>query len=579
VSLTEHEDDVEDTVLCLIREFLARKGFERTLEMLRGEMKTAPKLTNRATVAKELGLSKLVKKAKRSGRSKLTLLEMVAMQLRSKATKKGIMPSSDHKLSNIASRNKVQTHGLGHHAPVKKDSVMASVYGSIDDVRAQSSPRVSSPSGHAQPYLPTNRARSSRKTYTSTSIHDAADSQSHQHSQQHESNDPTADLIIEDVDDLDIDYDDDDFGVDLGPAHSHSPSMATTGHMFGQPSHHTTPQRVISSLGGKPISTAEMKALNTVVFGADRPGKFPPSWRQQGFEFEEDPVLSYGFRQHEGGSCGVLAVVQAQVAQYWIVEKHIPLDTKFEEHDQNEATAYALSQILWRCGQEQSAQLVLPSGSSYQSILFRNKDQLHSTIQQNIRAFTSPKSQGVILATYSMVLSRGCDNVISDMDSSEGTMIGAHGYCTQELVNLGLAGRAVSNVFDGERNLDDVTKMKGIDEQCDIGFLTLFEHYGYVQVGKNYKFPKYPVWVVCSESHYTVLMGDEAAKDGTTFDLMYHDQLVGMQEPIWLTVSMDPSAHEALDPDTDELVPPINHCIRTKWTGARVDWNGTEPFL
>lgn len=32
------------------------------------------------------------------------------------------------------------------------------------------------------------------------------------------------------------------------------------------------------------------------------------------------------------------------------------------------------------------------------------------------------------------------------------------------------------------------------------------------------------------------------------------------------------------DEETD-LIPPIDLCIRTKWKGARVDWNGTDPLL
>ena len=40
------------------------------------------------------------------------------------------------------------------------------------------------------------------------------------------------------------------------------------------------------------------------------------------------------------------------------------------------------------------------------------------------------------------------------MDEAKGTLIGCHGYCTQEMVNLLLTGRAVSNVFDGDVELD-----------------------------------------------------------------------------------------------------------------------------
>ena len=41
-----------------------------------------------------------------------------------------------------------------------------------------------------------------------------------------------------------------------------------------------------------------------------------------------------------------------------------------------------------------------------------------------------------------------------DMDDSKGRLMGMHGYCTQEMVNLIITGRASSNVFNGEIDLD-----------------------------------------------------------------------------------------------------------------------------
>lgn len=56
----------------------------------------------------------------------------------------------------------------------------------------------------------------------------------------------------------------------------------------------------------------------------------------------------------------------------------------------------------------------------------------------------------------------------------------------QELVNLLLCGRAASNVFDNDMELDsgngNVTLLKGIKSQCEVGLLSLFEHYDICQV-------------------------------------------------------------------------------------------------
>jgi hypothetical protein len=44
------------------------------------------------------------------------------------------------------------------------------------------------------------------------------------------------------------------------------------------------------------------------------------------------------------------------------------------------------------------------------------------------------------------------------------------------MVNLLLTGRAVSNVFDGDKQLDGMA-LKGIQQRSTIGFLSLMEKY------------------------------------------------------------------------------------------------------
>ena len=123
-----------------------------------------------------------------------------------------------------------------------------------------------------------------------------------------------------------------------------------------------------------------------------------------------------------------------------------------------------------------------------------------------------------------------------------------------------------------------------------MGFLTLFEAYGHAEVGQRLKRPTAPVWVVCSESHYSVLFslearrctaaGEGATTGGSTpFDLHYYDGLANQDEPIRLTVDPSPASAQ-LGPDDDgDLIPPLDLVVRTKWRGAAVDWNGTDPIL
>lgn len=59
-----------------------------------------------------------------------------------------------------------------------------------------------------------------------------------------------------------------------------------------------------------------------------------------------------------------------------------------------------------------------------------------------------------------------------------------------------IAGRARSNVHDGERDLGEGLVLKGIDKRSDVGFLTFFEYFGYFTVGENLKTPRVPIWIV-----------------------------------------------------------------------------------
>jgi len=155
--------------------------------------------------------------------------------------------------------------------------------------------------------------------------------------------------------------------------------------------------------------------------------------------------------------------------------------------------------------------------------------------------------------------------------------------CTQEMCNLMLVGKARSNVFDGVKDLGGLV-LRGIEQRSQIGFLSLFEHYENLEVGGFLKQPTYPIWVVCSESHYTVLLSLDPAMAGAPpasggkFDLYYYDELAKQKEEIRLTVDC---THSGPAPKSDrDLEPPINECIRTKWgKHARIDWNGVEPIL
>ncbi|XP_061739063.1 probable ubiquitin carboxyl-terminal hydrolase MINDY-4 isoform X2 [Nerophis ophidion] len=352
----------------------------------------------------------------------------------------------------------------------------------------------------------------------------------------------------------------------------------------------------------RPMDQHTASELKAVLLGS--PIKcFSAEWTNQGFTFSETHDLRYGIVQKKGGPCGVLACIQA-----FVLKKLL-----FEQPDSGQALrptnaarrqslTSAVTEVLWRAGQETRATLAINTGRNVftPSGHFRSagvlekiacltvdsmKD-LQLLVEQHIEQFETGEL-GCLLLTVSAVLSRSTDKVREDMDVATNSLIGAYGYCTQELVNLLLVGRAVSNVFDGDVELDsgdgDSTLLKGIRGHCNVGLLSSFEHYNIVKVGDYLKNPLFPIWVVCSESHFSVLFGLQQElltnqDKGLDLDLYYYDGLANQQEEIRLTVSVGKSSLSGQHADPD-LIPSLELCIRTRWKDAFVDWNDTEPIL
>jgi hypothetical protein len=305
---------------------------------------------------------------------------------------------------------------------------------------------------------------------------------------------------------------------------------------------------------------------------------------------------------------------------------------------QKEALAAAITEMIWTAGTTASGEkkcVLCLLGSEREHQVFstaeyaadgiterikihtlRSREQLHSQVTSSISSFTANRGPGVLLLLYSVVLSRGIAGVIEDMDmhSREQPLVGHHGYANQELVNLMTVGQAFSNVFNGVKSLGgeddgggfgmdggvgggDSIELKGIPRRSKVGLLSLFEVYRSVQVGSFLKAPEFPVWIICSESHYTVaaapvLYKAAQRRQEQAFDLFYYDGLAMQHEeddaePIRLTVDPHPGVmltpaergQRLDDADSKQMVPPLDLCIRTRWKNATVDWNGVEKLL
>ncbi|XP_039718591.1 putative ubiquitin carboxyl-terminal hydrolase MINDY-4 isoform X6 [Pteropus medius] len=322
----------------------------------------------------------------------------------------------------------------------------------------------------------------------------------------------------------------------------------------------------------KPIDLSVAKDIKTLLFGSSF-CCFNEEWKLQSFSFSDAASLKYGIVQNKGGPCGVLAAVQGCVLQKLLFEGDSRADCTRQLQPSNthrtHCLALAIADIVWRAGGHRRAVVTLASGTQQFSPTGKYKadgvletlvlytltcyEELVTFLQQSVHQF-EVGPYGCILLTLSAILSRSTELVRQDFDVPTSHLIGAHGYCTQELVNLLLTGKASSNTFNDVVELDsgngDVTLLKGIAARSDVGFLSLFEHYNVCQVGCFLKTPRFPIWVVCSESHFSVLFS--------------------------LTVDTTQTVPE--DGDSD-LIPPLELCIRTKWKGASVNWNGSDPIL
>jgi len=339
------------------------------------------------------------------------------------------------------------------------------------------------------------------------------------------------------------------------------------------------------------ITSAQAMDLRNIVFGNATGTSFNPEWEKQSFVFNDTQHLEFGLVQHKGGPCGILAVVQAGVIKHIISSTNPNLSPRNAERQQ--ILIKVLACILWQTanytGGTKTVYVCSNSGRSkfQSSLMYRNDgvteklqitqcNTLASTevcVREFLPQFQNNMGKGCILLLYSAVLSRGIDQIKEDMDEVGCTLMANHGYCSQELVNLLLVGYAAQNVFNDV--IDCGGKMlKGVKERQDIGLLTLYEHYKVFEVGCNLKHPVCGVWVICSESHYSVLFTTQRdISPEQPAELIYYDSLG--RQPAPYNLSIYPNS--AVDSKNDD--PPLELCIRTRWPNARVDWNGSEPLL
>ncbi len=196
---------------------------------------------------------------------------------------------------------------------------------------------------------------------------------------------------------------------------------------------------------------------------------------------------------------------------------------------QERAMVLAMRQSLWQAAQVtgQPAVVVtcepeqLPCDqdtpfSAFQFTHCNTEEETMSALEAACVYYQTPS--GVILFVLSLLLSRGCGGVKQDMDEPDTCLVQRFGHCSQELLNLAITGRATSGVFDGTKSLMEEMgggnaelagapglSMRGILQQPSLGYLTQLEALRYTSVGTHFKEPAWPIYVLASSSHYSLL--------------------------------------------------------------------------
>jgi len=295
------------------------------------------------------------------------------------------------------------------------------------------------------------------------------------------------------------------------------------------------------------MTNERLESLHEVVWGSrerfkkDASGAYTRSvsaWLEAKLEWSE--YEDFALVQRQGGPCVLLAPLQAYIVM--VLKDGIdgggeapqegsgnappePPDNEDPDEglDDNVACIFTTSRTQ-RPAIIQAAVLKIFDnlGNPPQLVdQLENDNSSNLTIGQWIDLLFQPG--GLLLLLYSIVKTKTATAIqqeIGYLADAVQLIEPVNGHGEQALINLLLFGTATTNVFDGLRDLGDGMMLNGITEKSKIGFLSMHEAFRYVEVGDNYKKPKYPIWIMSSESHYTVfwtnfpIITDDAVEAG-----------------------------------------------------------------
>ncbi|XP_046754718.1 inactive ubiquitin carboxyl-terminal hydrolase MINDY-4B isoform X14 [Gallus gallus] len=263
-----------------------------------------------------------------------------------------------------------------------------------------------------------------------------------------------------------------------------------------------------------------------------------------------------------GGTRAIVMAVQANIIKYLLFMKntehtHLERLCKISQKEQGEALAAALADSLWAAGDGRRATVCLltaathcspPAGYKADSFTerihlfeFPEKAAAQEFIFDHIGCFRDEGSHGLILFLYSLLFSRTLERVQEELCAA-----------TPHLL------------------------------ECSSGNVSC------TQVGSMLKTPKFPIWLCSINGTHSVLFGTNQLllsdwKMEHVFHLYFYNGQHKQTRTAHLTI--DTHSHhweegrcEAAS-SPGRRAPSLEMAIRTKWPGAAVGWNGTQPFF
>ncbi|XP_021249714.1 inactive ubiquitin carboxyl-terminal hydrolase MINDY-4B isoform X2 [Numida meleagris] len=265
---------------------------------------------------------------------------------------------------------------------------------------------------------------------------------------------------------------------------------------------------------------------------------------------------------------------------------------KISQKEQGEALAAALADSLWAAGDGRGATVCLlaaatrcsaPLGCKADSFTerihlfeFREKAAAQEFLFDHIDCFRDEGSHGLILFLYSLLFSRTLERVREELGGTAPHLLecsSGNVTCTQAVLLLVLAGSAQP------RQRSEVGFLRWGGEEAERRL---------PPVGSMLKTPKFPIWLCSINGTHSVLFSTNRLllsdwKMEHVFHLYFYNGQHRQTRTAHLTV--DTHSHHWEEGRCEAAsrpgrrAPSLEMAIRTKWPGAAVSWNGTEPFF